>query len=607
MHLLRAQKGTIAEGGEAVDLGQSPGDILFLSAADTELASVAGAIDALDGNLSLRLANLMQLRHPMSVDTYVERTARHASVIVVRLLGGESYWPYGVEALHAAAVDRRIALAVLPGDDKPDPGLDRFSTISPEDREALWRYLVEGGAENAASFLLHCRALIGDAEKPAGAAPLLKAGLWWPGTAWPTLDDLRGVWVPEAPAAAICFYRALVQSGQTAPVEALIRALRAEGINPLPVFISSLKDPVSVATLEAIFDEVPPEVVLNATGFAVSAPGAERKPTVLERDGAVVLQVVFSGSTAEAWEISAQGLSARDLAMNVALPEVDGRVLSRAVSFKSASRFDERVEANIVTHVPRGGSRRFCRDLAAGWARLRRSDPAVRRIALVLANYPNRDGRIGNGVGLDTPAGTMEVLKAMQAAGYPVDDLPADGDALVRGLMAGPTNAAVDAREIRETLSLSRYRTFLASLPKSIQEALADRWGEAEADPFFLRDRDGFALPLQRFGETLVGIQPARGYNIDPKETYHRPTWCRRTAISPSTPCLRECFGAHAVVHMGKHGNLEWLPGKALALSEPACPKRRSGPLPHLYPFIVNDPGEGTQAKRRTQPSSSTT
>jgi cobaltochelatase CobN len=127
---------------------------------------------------------------------------------------------------------------------------------------------------------------------------------------------------------------------------------------------------------------------------------------------------------------------------------------------------------------------------------------------------------------------------------------------------------------------------------------VTERWGAPEGDPFF---RDGvFALPLARFGETLVGIQPARGYNIDPKESYHSPDLVPPHGYLAFYAYLREVYGADAVVHMGKHGNLEWLPGKALALSETCWPEAVLGPLPHVYPFIVNDPGEGTQAKRRT-------
>ena len=604
MHLLLAQKGTIADGKEAIDLGQTPGDILFLTAADTELAAIAAAHRARGGNTRLRLASLATLSHPMSVDTYVERTARHAKLIVIRALGGASYFRYVLEALLATAVANDIKLVALPGDDRPDEGLIPFNRIENDDRQRFWAYLNEGGAENADRFLAYADAVAFGSDKPEPATPLEKAGIWWPGRGVVDVETWREAATVAAPAgldpptAAISFYRAYVQSGETRPVEMLIEALAAEGIRALPLFVSSLKEPVSIETVRAAFAEIQPEIVLNATSFAVSAPGAGRKPTVLDETGAPVLQIVFSGSSRDAWEASGQGLTARDLGMNVSLPEVDGRVLSRAVSFKAAARYDERVETNIVSLDPVEDRIRFVAKLAAGWARLRRAKPAERRIALVMANYPNRDGRLGNGVGLDTPAGTMEVLRAMAAEGYAVANLPEDGDALIAHLMAGPTNAASDGREIRETLSLNHYKAFFASLPKSIRDEMAARWGAPEEDPFVTGDV--FALPLARFGETLVGIQPARGYNIDPKETYHSPDLVPPHGYLAFYAFLRLQYGAHAIVHMGKHGNLEWLPGKALALSEACYPEAVLGPVPHLYPFIVNDPGEGTQAKRRS-------
>ncbi|ABC91266.1 cobalamin biosynthesis protein [Rhizobium etli CFN 42] len=615
MHLLLAQQGTISDGEEAIDLGQSPGDILFLSAADTELAAIAAACRAGEGAFSLRLANLMSLKHPMSVDTYIERTARHAKLIVVRALGGASYFHYALEALHAAAARNGALIAVLPGDAKPDAGLVPFSNVDLDDLNALWAYLIEGGDANARDFLAYASAMLSGAEKPAPAAPLMKAGIWWPGRGLIGVEEWRQsvACIPSSaleegiphsaekvavgPIVAISFYRALVQSGETGPIEALIAALAALSLRPLPVFAYSLKDPVSTGILESVFSALKPEVVINTTGFAVSAPGADREPTVLETNDAIVLQAILSASSREAWAVSSQGLSARDLGMNVALPEVDGRILARAVSFKTAARYDTAVEANIVASLPDAGRVRYTAELAANWARLRGTHANRRRIALVMANYPNRDGRLGNGVGLDTPAASIEVLRAMAGADYPVADVPADGDALIRHLMEGPTNSGHDGRVIREALSFSRYKDFLGSLPKKIQDEVTDRWGEPENDPYF---RDGvFALPFARFGGVLVGIQPARGYNIDPKESYHSPDLVPPHGYIAFYAFLRHEFGADAVIHMGKHGNLEWLPGKALALSETCYPEAILGPLPHLYPFIVNDPGEGTQAKRR--------
>ncbi|QND19900.1 cobaltochelatase subunit CobN [Rhizobium leguminosarum bv. viciae] len=611
MHLLLAQQGTISDGEEAIDLGQTPGDILFLSAADSELAAIAAAHRERGTAPSLRLASLLSLKHPMSVDTYVERTARHAKLIIVRALGGASYFHYALEALHAAAARAGALIAVLPGDAGPDAGLVPFSNIGLDDLNALWAYLIEGGDANAQAFLDYAGAMLSGAEKPAPAVPLMKAGIWWPGRGLIGVEEWRRVAAEmpsgervvaeegfEPPTVAISFYRALVQSGETAPIEALIEALTTLGLRPLPVFAYSLKDPVSTGILESVFSALKPDVVINTTGFAVSAPGADRQPTVLEANEAIVLQAILSASSREAWLSSSQGLSARDLGMNVALPEVDGRVLARAVSFKTAARYDAAVETNIVASEPDAGRVRYTAELAANWARLRKISAGDRRIALVMANYPNRDGRLGNGVGLDTPAGTIEVLRAMRAAGYPVAEIPADGDALIRHLMEGPTNSGSDGKIIRETLSLSRYNSFLESLPNKIQDEVRARWGDPEDDPYFREDV--FALPFARFGEVLVGIQPARGYNIDPKESYHSPDLVPPHGYLAFYAFLRRAFGAHAVIHMGKHGNLEWLPGKALALSESCYPEAILGPLPHLYPFIVNDPGEGTQAKRRS-------
>ncbi|MEQ8480453.1 MAG: cobaltochelatase subunit CobN [Hoeflea sp.] len=597
MHLLVAQKGTLSEGDEAVDLGQSPGDILFLSAADTELAAIAAARQS-TGQMSWRLASLSDLKHPMSVDTFIARMAPKAKLVVVRALGGASYFSYALDSLRAAASAHGFKLAALPGDDKPDPGLLPYSTVAAADLEGLWSYLCEGGGANAQAFIDCCEALVTGAERPGPAIPLLKAGLWHPERSNPSLGELRRDWIAEAPVAAICFYRALVQSGQTAPVKALCAALAGQGVNAMPIFVSSLKDPVSVGTVEAVFADVQPDIVINATGFAVSSPGGETRGTVLEATGAPVLQAVFASGGREAWAASQQGLSSRDLAMHVALPEVDGRVLARAVSFKTAALYDELVETNIVAHQPEADRVGFVAELAARWARLRRTAPAARRVALVLANYPNRDGRIANGVGLDTPAGTMEVLRAMAASGYRTGELPADGDELVTALKAGPTNDLNRRRTGGVELPVERYLSFFNGLASEIRDAVLERWGPPEDDPFF---RDGvFRLALLRYGNAVVGIQPARGYNIDPKASYHSPDLVPPHGYFAFYAWLREEFGAHAVIHMGKHGNLEWLPGKALALSSACYPEAVLGPVPHIYPFIVNDPGEGTQAKRRT-------
>ncbi len=612
MHLLAAQPGGIADGAEAVDLAQSPGDVVVLSAADTELALLADARARIgDGRFpSLRLASLLNLGHNLSVDLYVEKVIAGARLVVVRLLGGRGYWPYGADETARICRQKNIKLAFLPGDDQPDAELARMSTLGAEARHRLWQYLVHGGADNAGDFLRYAAHLIGFDGDWREPRPLVRAGLYWPGAADADMARVRAGWRDGAPTAALVFYRALVQAGNTVAVDALVEGLRAAGLNPLPVFVSSLKDPVAGATLQSLLADAPPDVVLNATGFATSVPGAGRAPTPFETagdDGApppVVLQVVFAGSSEKSWRDGTRGLGARDIAMNVALPEIDGRVMTRAVSFKDAARRDALTETDVVRYRPVADRVAFVCDLAAGWARLRRKPAAERRVAVVLANYPNRDGRIANGVGLDTPAGVVNVLKALKDSGHRTDAIPADGAALVARLLAGPTNdlRALSHRRVEESLSMADYQLFLRALPQATQDSVTDRWGPPEEDPYYRPgavDCGRFALPAFVCGNVAVCLQPARGYNLDPKSTYHDPALPPPHHYLAFYAWLRESFRVDAVVHFGKHGNLEWLPGKALALSAECFPEAALGPLPNLYPFIVNDPGEGTQAKRR--------
>ncbi len=612
MHLLAAQPGGVSDGSEAVDLGQSPGDIVYISAADTELTSLsrANALLAETNPQSprLRLANLMHLGHNMSVDLYVDSVIAGAKLVIVRVLGGRGYWTYGVDEIAAACQTHNIPLAFLPGDDQPDAELAELSSLPSEAQHRLWQYGVHGGPENSEHLLRYAADLIGYNQDWQEPRPLVRAGLHWPTFTLPDIEDLQAQWTDGAPVVALVFYRALVQAGNMGAVDALVESLRAAGLNPLPVFTQSLKDPIAAAILEQLFAAAPPDVVINATGFAVSAPGAARIPTVFEagrdKDAPVILQAVFSGGNLDGWENGTRGLAPRDIAMNVALPEVDGRVFSRAVSFKGLARRDALTETDIVQYTPVPDRVRFVADLAAAWARLRRTPADSRKIALVLANYPNQDGRLGNGVGLDTPAGSVIVLNALAKAGYRVDDIPENGNQLVARMLAGPTNdiSALTSRNISETFSMADYQQFFADLPDTVQKEVLERWGAPETDPFFQPgdvDCGRFIMPAFRLGNVVIGLQPARGYNVDPAETYHDPALVPPHSYFAFYAWLRRDVDVHAIVHMGKHGNLEWLPGKALALSETCYPEAALGPVPHLYPFIVNDPGEGTQAKRR--------
>jgi len=597
MHLLVTQPGEVSDGSEAVDLGQSPGDIVFLSSAASDLAILSEQYQ--DKNYpTLRLANLMQLSHNLSVDVYVENIIVNAKLVIIRLLGGRSYWPYGVEEIRNICLEKNIKLAIVPGDDTADSELTELSTLRPEICHRIWQYCAQSGAENIQNLLNYTSALIGIKIDWREPKQLLCAGIYWPSFSFPDLAQVKERWVKDYPVVVIVFYRALVQTSDLDPIDALIKSLQAKKINSLPIFVRSLKDPISAEIVQIFIKEISPDIILNCTGFAVSSPGRDISDTPYMNANCPVFQVIFSGGTFEEWQEGVRGLSPKDLAMNVALPEVDGRLITRAISFKKLQKFNKVTEVAVIKHKAVPSRVEFVSELTASWIRLRRTSVTERRIAIVVANYPNKDGRLGNGVGLDTPAGIAATFERMICEGYLLsDDVPLTSKAIMNRLLSGPTNATGE-RVGGERFSLTDYHNFFQTLPKLVQDNIMERWGEPKDDPFF--SGDSFILPAHIFNNIILAVQPARGYNIDPTSSYHDPDLVPPHGYIAFYAWLREKIDIHAIIHFGKHGNLEWLPGKAMMLDNTCYPEIALGTLPNLYPFIVNDPGEGTQAKRRS-------
>lgn len=606
MHLLSTRPGGHVEddGRGVVRVAQTPGDVVVLSAADSTLSLLAEAAAALPGgHPTVRLANLMWLRQPASTDLYVDDVLRHARVVVIDHLGSPGDWAYLVERAMSLARAQGQWLAMFSGDFGEDMQLLLRSTAPIEDCRQLWRCLREGGRDNARAFfrLVH-HAAFGLGERPPPPQALPSALRYEPAT-----GPLP--WQAGAPVALLVFYRAHLQSGNTAVFDAVLTALAQAGLNGLALAVDSLKNPASHAVLRSLAAEHSVAIVLNATSFAVSsleaAPDddtAQGEAQALAGD-APVLQLITAGCARDQWEADPHGLPPRDLAMQVVLPEVDGRIGTRAVSFKGLARRCEHTEIDLVGYQAEPGRIAFVAELARRWCVLRERPHPAKRVALILANYPNDDGRIGNGVGLDTPASTAAILAALHAAGYDLGEAgpPPDGDTLVRALTQGVTNdlAENDARPAGQSLALADYLADFERLPAASREAVNALWGAPQDDPMVRGGR--FMVPGLRLGGVFVGIQPARGRDLDLVATYHDADLVPPHGYLAFYFWLRRGFAVDAVVHVGKHGNLEWLPGKSVALGEACWPDALLGPLPHLYPFIVNDPGEGSQAKRRTQ------
>ncbi|WP_421658771.1 cobaltochelatase subunit CobN [Leptothermofonsia sp. ETS-13] len=650
MHRLAATPGGWNPQAEGVIfLEQTPAPLIFLTAADTDIQTVAKATDQLPYDFpALRVANLLNLQQPLTIDAYAEEVLERAQVILLRLLGGRAYWSYGLEVVQDVVQRTGATLIVLPGDDRPDPDLLSLSTIPLTAVNQIWRYFTLGGVENGANALKFiANHYLGTSYELSLPQDVPEIGRY----SWRRASESQ---IPptSAPKVGVLFYRAHYLAGNTAPIDDLCHALAERGLEPVPVFTPSLRDPdLQAEVLQFFLPEGEPavEVVLNTTSFAIAelsnpteqalgdkqqatnnrqqgVPVAHRPSPVASlwhRLNVPVLQVILSSGTTEQWQTQFRGLSPRDMAMNVALPEVDGRIISRAVSFKTVQTYHAALEADVVTYEPMGDRIQFVADLTVNWVKLRRTPPQQRKIAIVLANYPTRDGRLANGVGLDTPASCIEIITALQQAGYSIENPPQTADELMHRLTTSITNdpEGWELRPISHSLPQQEYQQYFAALPEAVQQGIGDRWGTIEdrqqAD---VRSQEPGArvqnselktlspIPLSSFpipglllGNLFIGIQPARGYDKDPTLNYHAPDLEPTHEYLAFYYWLRNHFGAHAIVHVGKHGNLEWLPGKSIALSDSCYPEVALGPLPHLYPFIVNDPGEGAQAKRRSQ------
>ena len=586
MHLLQTSSATLDDTVEPRDLGQSPGDIAILSFADSDLAGLATAYAAEKGSRpSLRLAHLRDLRHPMSIDLWIDKVARHAKVIVVRLLGGLDWWRYGADALSTMAREGNIALALLPGEDRDDQRLAASSTLPAEELDALLKFFREGGRENLRALLRRLAGHAGFRFDGAAAQPVPRIGGYVPGKGVVTLDELAERLAPGRAVVPIVFYRAALLAADTAPIDALYAELALRGLAPAPLMVTSLKDQEAAAFVRGALERLKPAVVVTTTAFAACGEG-EGSP--LDATDAAVLQAVIATTRRAAWRESPRGLGPADLAMHVVLPELDGRVLAGAIAFKDALPKDDALCFTAFASRPEPDRVAMVADRIEALVRLKETPRAQRRVAVLMPDYPAAGGRAGYAVGLDVPQSVVALLADLAEAGYFVAAAPKRPSALLEALDAGASNPGI---------ALSDYRRHLAALPGEVLSRIETAWGAPEGDADC---RDGaFRFRAARFGNVLVTLPPERGRLSDRRATYHDPSMPPRHAVLAFGLWLRHEARADAILHMGAHGTLEWLPGKAVALTSACFPEAVVGPLPVIYPFIVSNPGEAAQAKRR--------
>jgi cobaltochelatase CobN len=595
---------------------------LVLTSADTEIQGLAAALRRLPADFApVRARNVNELAAPGALDRFITEELPGARAVVARVLGGRPYFADGYERLSRECRARGVAFFALPGEQTLDPELTALCHAPLPLVTQVFEYFTQGGVSNLAN-LLRCLSdnllLTGLGYEPPAALP--RDGLYHPDAPdGLSIDDWRArCGTAGRPTLGVLFYRAHWMAGNLAAIDALVRAIEGRGANALAVFCYSLKDDPEAdsgapgvfrrylmdvngrPTVDALISTLSFTVAKLNEGTHVETSGAV--VDLLERLDVPVLQAVLSTSSASEWAASSAGLTPRDTAMNVVLPEFDGRIHTVAVSFKEESQFDERLGTVLRSYVPVADRVEAVVRLALKHARLRAVPNHQKRVAILFGNYPTKNARIGNGVGLDTPASVMNVLKALREAGYTVGELPPDGDALMHALIDRCTNDEefLTDDQLRNAVGhvdLKTYNAWFRELPAATRRAMVEQWGEPLGSVGRIDDR--LAIPGLLFGNVFVGVQPPRGFGADPVAIYHSPDLPPTHHYLAYYRWVRDEFAADAVIHMGKHGNLEWLPGKATALSAGCFPEVMLSDLPNFYPYIINNPGEGTQAKRR--------
>ncbi|WP_164659889.1 cobaltochelatase subunit CobN [Tropicibacter sp. Alg240-R139] len=581
MHVVFRESHGLDEADTPMDLGQTPGELVVLSFSDSDLGAFAAGWhrgSGPEGRMpSLRLANLAALKHPLSVDTYVEQTLEGAKGILIRLIGGVPYWAYGLQQVLALAQAKGLALAVLPADGREDTRLDDYSTLPVSTLRRL-AHLCDTGGEVAAQAALAQMALATGlyAGPVMGSKSLPEFGAWCPDS---------GVIAPEVafdgdkPRVLVTFYRAYLTAADTAPVAALITSLRKRGYDAVGLFAPSLKAPRAADRLREQMQTLSPSAIINATSF--SGRGASGT-SPLDAADVPVFQVALSTSRRKAWAEAERGLSPADLAMHVVLPEVDGRINTGVVSFKEPGKKDPDLEYSRFTHRPDPDRIEAVVDRVSGWLNLTAKPKAEQVPVMVLSTYPGKGWQMAHAVGLDALASAEGILSDLQSQGYAT---------------AIETPIAVDLQNATISWPVKEYRQALATVSPELRQNLQDAWGDPESDATF--SQDAFHFTALKRGKAIIALQPERGTPEVRDDDYHDLGRTPRHSYVAFYLWLRHALNADALIHIGAHGTLEWLPGKSVALSNDCWPEALVGNLPVIYPFIVNDPGEAAQAKRR--------
>jgi cobaltochelatase CobN len=612
---------------------QLTGGIMLLSHADTDLLTLAKTRELLPDELKVTAYSLNALHSEEQMEVLLAGELGSARVIVLRVHGPLSCVP-GFDRLRAMCLERGQSLVLVSGTGELSPEFSQTVNVPGDVMETATSYLALGGVNNFTElfrFLSDRLLLTGHGYAPPSLMP--EHGIYLQDMDVAEIGDWERQADPLKPTVAVLFYRAHRMSGNTAFIDTLAQTLQAEGVNALCIFTSSLKSQEAGRPVAFQWIEGRADVLISTLSFALgevntgNVTQSAEAVNSLERLGIPVIQAIASGMPRGAWEGSRRGLNALDTAVNVAIPEFDGRIITVPVSFKERGA---NAESLYVAHEERAER---VAGIAARLAGLRRIPNRDRRVAFLLTNSAAKASQVGGAVGLDSPASLLTTLHALKGRRYTIDGLPETSDELMQRLLARGTyddRYPLDPMQA-ERFSRSAYRKIFSAFPDSAKRWMEDFWGQPQEWGFSVRaakpktdkkllgtlagklasfegepwgDEQGYHFAAMNFGNALIALQPPRGYGVDPDAIYHTPDLPPTHHYAAfyrwlATPQSEGGWGADAIVHMGKHGTLEWLPGKGVGLSGECFPDLLLADMPLIYPFIINDPGEGSQSKRR--------
>ena len=581
MHIVYREKKSLEESETPIDLQQSPAEIIVLSFSDSDLNAFSEgwkrAYKQSGGKFpGLRLANLQTLKHPLSVDTYIEKTLSKSKAIIIRLIGGVPYWEYGLNQIKEVSKKNNIVLAVLPADGRADQRLSDYSNIPESTLKRLNSFCDTGGSIATHAALAQIALTAGIFSSTVNGEKFIPTyGYWSPKKGiYSEIDDKK---YKKKSLVLVTFYRSFITASDLDPIKAIINSLETNGLSVISSFLPSLKEPKSSKWIKEEIQNLQPSAIINATSF--SGKGSDGS-SPLDFGNVPVFQISLSTNKKKSWKNENRGLSPTDMVMHVALPEIDGRLFAGVASFKEKSKENNKLEFFPIKHTADKERIQAIVEKVIGWIKLKKIKNENKKIAFILSTYPGKPWLIGHAVGLD-------VFKSVESI---LQDL---GVSTKREKI----NFIKKLNSKKIYIPINKYIKYLSNLNKKLVKSIYKVWGSPEKDTDYFKG--GFYIKAFYYKNCLIALQPERGDLFKRESQYHDLDSVPKHSYIAFYFWIKQKFKADVILHIGAHGTLEWLPGKSVGLSNTCWPEVLTDNTPVIYPFIVNDPGESAQAKRR--------